>query len=380
MCSVLLLLKYIVFCIIAFEVFLGVMSHTSEDRGPEDSYESTAGLLRRALTQIEAYPQGRGLSSPLRNPTARPAAQLLLRQNQDSRRMEPRMEPTYSDLGPGHCDGYLGPSTSANFLAWPQQQSFPDRSQYHRQAPLSAFPLQLQMRDYNHGTVTTAAGGGTSGPGSSRQDNGTSEEHKGSYYLEHRRLFGGYRGGHGGYQPSSSVSTRYRGSAPFTTRYVKPTTAASSGKGKGSKRMVSKSNSRLIFWKKEVVCLRSKNDCTVPNVSEKIALAKLGLQVKEVKFDLDGDFFHLDAVLKTEYPELTYTGGYCLMRPLSNSRDLTVIDPPKGGFTVRYLEDILRSARLYVRPLQADIKDDKLDDEADQSQVQLYSYHIYTCS
>ena len=103
------------------------------------------------------------------------------------------------------------------------------------------------------------------------------------------------------------------------------------------------------------MCLRSKDAVKIPDVQEKIALAKLGLTVKEVKFDIDGDAWHFNAIMKEAFPELQSTGGYSLLR-VGTANNLIVIDPPKGGFNIRYLKDIVQSAWLYVRPLQSDIQ------------------------
>lgn len=43
-----------------------------------------------------------------------------------------------------------------------------------------------------------------------------------------------------------------------------------------------------------------------------------------------------------------------------NSRDLVAIEGPDGGVTVTFLKDILRQAKLYIRPLQCDIPEDTL--------------------
>ena len=43
------------------------------------------------------------------------------------------------------------------------------------------------------------------------------------------------------------------------------------------------------------------------------------------------------------------------MRLAENSRELVSIDGPDGGMTIPFLKDILRQAKLYVRPLQMDI-------------------------
>ena len=48
------------------------------------------------------------------------------------------------------------------------------------------------------------------------------------------------------------------------------------------------------------------------------------------------------------------------MRVSENSRDLVAIEGPDGGVTVTFLKDILRQAKLYIRPLQCDIPEDRL--------------------
>ena len=82
-------------------------------------------------------------------------------------------------------------------------------------------------------------------------------------------------------------------------------------------------------------------------------MSTVGLTSKEIAFNIDGDGFHVDQMLKEAFPILDHTGGYTLLRP--NGRELVLIEPPKGGFTTRYLKDITKSLRLYVRPLQSDI-------------------------
>ena len=113
-------------------------------------------------------------------------------------------------------------------------------------------------------------------------------------------------------------------------------------------------------WKKEAVCLRFKSQTKVPDTGEKMILAKMGLGLKEISFNLDGDSLHVQSVIQSVYgTQLEGCGGYKLMRPATNSTDLISIDAPrKGGITVKYLKDILQKAKLYVIPLQRDISID----------------------
>ena len=109
-------------------------------------------------------------------------------------------------------------------------------------------------------------------------------------------------------------------------------------------------------------------------LSLKMELARIGLGLKELSFDGDGDALHIHSVLLTAFKQLDACGGYTLLRLATNSTDLIEIQPPKGCMTVRYLKYIVKSAKLYVRPLQAHID----CDEDSQPEVLSTSarYHI----
>ena len=133
--------------------------------------------------------------------------------------------------------------------------------------------------------------------------------------------------------------------------------------GKGPKR--NKATPLRQLWRKEVACLRHTSTTRVPDTEEKMLMAKLGLGCKELTFDLEGDEAYLHAYLLAEFPVLEKTGGYSLFRPNTNSYDLIMIQAPQGGITIRYLKDIVRSARLYIRPLQCSITAES-DEEEDE--------------
>ena len=156
----------------------------------------------------------------------------------------------------------------------------------------------------------------------------SSLEKKPSAYEEHRRLFG--------YQPSKVCCSK-RG-----TR-----------KGKGKKKAVG-------TWTREVICLKDSDQECSPSTGEKIELAQLNLGLRKLVFSAEGDAAHIHDVILEAFPILDECGGYTLMRVSENSRDLVGIEGPDGGVTVPFLKDILRQAKLYVRPLQCDIPEEKL--------------------
>lgn len=113
--------------------------------------------------------------------------------------------------------------------------------------------------------------------------------------------------------------------------------------------------SKVKLWRKETICLRFKDQSKGPDTAEKMRLATVGLGLKELSFHADGNSKHIHDVLLDAFSALNDCGGYTLHRLATNSTDLITIKPPRGGITVKYLKDIVKSAKLFVRPLQADI-------------------------
>ena len=76
-------------------------------------------------------------------------------------------------------------------------------------------------------------------------------------------------------------------------------------------------------------------------------------------------------MITSSYPKLILGGGYELLRTLpNNNKEICVIPPPAGGYTVEYLKSIISQAKVYVRPIQKDLSLDAiLDDEPVSSVV-----------
>ena len=56
------------------------------------------------------------------------------------------------------------------------------------------------------------------------------------------------------------------------------------------------------------------------------------------------------------YPKLSTGGGFELLRSCDgNIKQLAVIPPPPGGYTVSYLKSIMAQAKVYIRPLQQNL-------------------------
>jgi hypothetical protein len=158
---------------------------------------------------------------------------------------------------------------------------------------------------------------------------GTKECKKPSPYEEHRRLFG--------YQVSKEYSTR-----PAKRSY----------KPKGKK--------KAATWTKDVICLKYSDQDVSPTTEEKMELAALNLGPRKLVFGAESDASEVHGTILTEFPILNDCGGYTLMRVSENSRSLVAIEGPSGGVDVPFLRDILRQAKLYVRPLQCDVPEKHL--------------------
>ena len=148
------------------------------------------------------------------------------------------------------------------------------------------------------------------------------------------------------------------------------------------KRPIKCNGSKPISWKKATICLRSRLQKKGPDMQEKMILAKAGLGLKELMFDSDGDALHIHHVINDAFQQLEKTGGYTLLRLASNSSTLLEIEPPKGGMNVKYLRDILKSAKLFIRPLQSDVNVDEINLADSESEVCTASYSVagYACT
>ena len=80
-------------------------------------------------------------------------------------------------------------------------------------------------------------------------------------------------------------------------------------------------------WSHKFVCLATKTACRVPTSAEKGLLSSFGLGEKVIKFPsfqttmLD----EFQDILKREYPQLEFSGGFDLLRCKPNSKELEEI-------------------------------------------------------
>ena len=140
-------------------------------------------------------------------------------------------------------------------------------------------------------------------------------------------------------------------------------------KGKRSKAAHYKKKKKVPTYTKDTICLKFQDQTWLPSTEERIKLSKLGLGLKKLVFEADGDPQHIHDIITSTFPVLECCGGYTLMRLKENSRDLVPIDGPDGGITVPFLKDILRQAKLFVCPLQSDVTEEDAEKFCSKSDI-----------
>ena len=122
-------------------------------------------------------------------------------------------------------------------------------------------------------------------------------------------------------------------------------------------------------WHHEFVCLAYKGQCRVPLPMEKIELVHANLGSSHLELTLNGNAQIFHEELMKFFPKLKECGGYELLRGSdTNNRDLIVIAPPIGGYTASFLKSIVSHAKIYIRPLQANLS---LDVDIDENSVSM---------
>lgn len=154
----------------------------------------------------------------------------------------------------------------------------------------------------------------------------------------------------------------------------KPQGSALKGKRSSQPRSIKKK--KVATYTKETVCIKFQDQTWLPSTEEQIELARYGLGLKKLVYEADGDAQHIHDIITSNFPVLDSGGGYTLMRLKENSRELVPIDGPDGGMTVPFLKDILRQAKLFVRPLQSDITKEEAEKFCKSAGVSSYNNYV----
>lgn len=107
---------------------------------------------------------------------------------------------------------------------------------------------------------------------------------------------------------------------------------------------------------RKFVCLANKQQERIPTVQDKRALSLNNLGEKKIALPVHGAHTALHQALIDGFPKLLLTGGFELMFAEPGSKLLQVIPTGPEGNTVEYITTFIGQGRVYIRPIQKDIK------------------------
>ena len=77
----------------------------------------------------------------------------------------------------------------------------------------------------------------------------------------------------------------------------------------------------------------------------------------------------INNALLEEFPKLKEGGGFEFLRKQQGSSVLTLIAPPREGFSVKYFQAVSRTGVFYIRPIQSNLS---LDAQKVSASASLY--------
>lgn len=145
---------------------------------------------------------------------------------------------------------------------------------------------------------------------------------------------------------------------------------SSKSKGKGKRPLSATSHShsskkkKLKTWTHTFFCLSKVDHYHIPDSSERVALKLAGLGEKRFSVFAYGSSQEVQDELVREYPKLIDAGGFELLRASElGSKQLEPIEMPSNGYSVEYIRAVVKSAKIYIRPLQRDLDITPIEDE-----------------
>ena len=130
------------------------------------------------------------------------------------------------------------------------------------------------------------------------------------------------------------------------------------------------------MWHHDFVCIAKTNQTKTPTSIEVGRLISAGIGKKHFSIYEDGDASDLHEQILKSFPPLAKAGGYELLRvgdQPGRRCDLEIIPVPPKGYTATYLKEVVRQAKVYIRPLQQNLSLDPLIVDAVSHAVFLFS-------
>ena len=115
---------------------------------------------------------------------------------------------------------------------------------------------------------------------------------------------------------------------------------------------------RKSMWTHDFVCLSSTKCMRPPTSLQAGELMRAGLGKKPLSVFSLAESSELHEEILDAFPKLKDGGGYELLRVGESSGkrgELVAIPQPPEGYTVDYVKEVVRQAKVYIRPLQRDL-------------------------
>ncbi|XP_019856540.1 PREDICTED: uncharacterized protein LOC105314041 isoform X2 [Amphimedon queenslandica] len=150
------------------------------------------------------------------------------------------------------------------------------------------------------------------------------------------------------------------------------------GKRKGKSSLQNKAKRKITLWTHSFICLSSTDTCRPPTSMQMAELMRAGLGRKELHIIDGGDSSDVHSEIIYAFPKLRDAGGYELLRISDANRSVLQLIPPLSeGYTVPYLKEVLKQAKVYIRPLQRSLTLDQVPSSS--ITFQELSEHIRIC-
>ena len=153
----------------------------------------------------------------------------------------------------------------------------------------------------------------------------------------------------------------------------------------GAKRVFN-AKTGTYFWKRETwthrfVCLAQKDQIFAPSQEQKESLRVAGLGEKKIILNKGLCASDVMSEVIKEYPKPAEGGGFELLGSGNRLRDLVLITPPPGGYSVPFLKDSgIGQSVIYIRPIQTDLNLDPVNlDKSDADLVWFTYFTINFC-
>ncbi|CAL8356410.1 unnamed protein product [Boreogadus saida] len=139
------------------------------------------------------------------------------------------------------------------------------------------------------------------------------------------------------------------------------------GRTPGNRNRCTTTARRRSSYTRSYFCLDNTDQMVVPTRGEKETLNAAGLGEQRLTFLGDEDSAEeFKCHILTAYPKLNDCGGFELLKVsgMTRSKKLSVMPCPSTGYTIKSIKNHIKSATIYIRPMQKDIDTTPVEPES----------------